>query len=264
VNSEPEGSAGPPPELDKLTIDTPEQLSLEFPLAGVGSRFLAMLMDSLIQLVVGLSLFIVLLLVGFGLTGFLRDAGIWTLALLGLAFFVLYYGYFAFFEAVWNGQTPGKRYMGLRVIKEDGAPITVYDAVSRNLLRAIDQIPALYGVGILSVLMSRRSQRLGDFVAGTVVVHEKPLEGLSGVWRRAAQQEPARVPGSHFGAGRLTPEEFRVIEAFLERRDSLEPEVRSRFAWQIAERLGKSLNVPPEDRRPAEAFLEALAQERRS
>jgi uncharacterized RDD family membrane protein YckC len=262
---DPLGQADLSSELDKLTIDTPEQLPLEFPLAGVGSRFLAIFVDSLIQFVVALAAFLVFSLLGGALAQYFDSASLWALASLGFAFFLLYYGYFAFFEAVWNGHTPGKRYMHVRVIKENGAPITVYDAVSRNLLRLVDQFPLFYGVGIVSVLLSRRSQRLGDFVAGTVVVHEKPLGGLTTAWRTAAEQGPSpAVAGPHLGAERLTPEEFRVIEAFLERRHTLEPHLRDSFGWEIAQRLGKKLDVPEENRRPAESFLEALVRERRS
>jgi len=261
---EPEGSPDLSPGLDKLTIETPEQLSLEFPLAGVGSRFLALLVDSMIQFLVGAAAFLVFAVLGMTAEAFVRHAGIWALAILGLAMFVLYYGYYAFFEAVWKGQTPGKRYIGLRVIKEDGAPITGYDAVTRNLLRIVDQLPGVYGIGILSVLVSQRSQRLGDFVAGTVVVHEKPLPGLTTAWRAAAERPAtAEESGQRLGAERLTAEEFRVLEAFLERRHSLNAEVRDRFAWEIARRLGKRLEVAEEARRPPETFLEALARERR-
>ncbi|HXZ20958.1 MAG TPA: RDD family protein [Candidatus Acidoferrales bacterium] len=250
--------------FDKLTIETPEQLPLEFPLAGVGSRFLALLVDSMIQILAGLAAFVVLLLSQVVTIGYLRSGHLWAVAVMVLIVFVLYYAYFAFFEAIWNGQTPGKRQQGLRVIKENGGPISVFDAVSRNLMRVIDQLPLLYGVGIISVLVSERSQRLGDFVAGTVVVHEKPLEGLTAAWRSAGTataQPEAAVP--RLGAENLTPEEFRVIETFLERRHSLEKYVRDRFAWEIAQRLGAKLNVREEDRRPSEEFLEALVRERR-
>jgi uncharacterized RDD family membrane protein YckC len=263
LNSE-SRSADLPPAIDKLTIDTPEQLPLEFPLAGVGSRFLAIAMDSLIQFVIALAVFVGWLLFGFTLAEFYRGASLWILAGCVLFFFLVYYGYFAFFEALWNGQTPGKRQLGIRVIKENGAPITVYDAVSRNLLRLVDQFPGLYGVGIVSVLVSRRNQRLGDFVAGTVVVHEKPLEGLTAVWRRAAQSGPAAPPsGPRLGGERLSPEEFRLIETFLERRYTLDAAVRQRFAREIAQRLGAKLGITEAERPPAEDFLEALASDRR-
>jgi uncharacterized RDD family membrane protein YckC len=264
--SDPVGSAEPSSALDKLTIDTPEQLPLEYPLAGVGSRFLALFVDSMIQLVFVLVAFIGLFLVGVGAERLFRSASVWTLAVLVFFGFLVYYGYFAFFEAIWNGQTPGKRHLQLRVIKENGGPISVYDAVSRNMVRLVDQFPGLYGIGVVSVLLSRRSQRLGDFVAGTVVVHEKPLQGLTDAWRHAAEEGSGTTgvaAGPRLGAERLTVEEFRVIEAFLERRHTLDLPVRQKFAWDIAERLGRKLNVSREDIRPPEKFLEALARERR-
>ncbi len=258
------GPAGLPPALDKLIIDTPEQMELEFPLAGVGSRFLALFVDSAVQAVAMFAAFVFFLLLGFTPGAFYRSASVWSLTILVLVFFVIYNGYFAFFEAVWSGQTPGKRYAGLRVIKENGASITLYDAVIRNLLRAVDQIPGLYAVGIVSVLMSRRNQRLGDFAAGTVVVHEKPLEGLTTVWRRAASRDGgAEEVTPRLGAERLTAEEFRLIETFLERRHGLEAPVRDRFAREIANRLGEKLEIPLDERRVVEDFLEALARERR-
>ncbi len=187
---------------EKLTIDTPEQIALEFPLAGAGSRFLALAIDSLIQ-IGGL--------LGLGLLGlgalWLRSAGFqasstWIVAGLLFAGFAIYYGYFAVFEAMWGGQTPGKRTVGLRVIKVSGEPITTYEALLRNLLRIVDQMPAIYAVGVLSVFFTSRNQRLGDLVAGTVVVQEHvrghaarraPGCGRAAPWRRAADGRGARA-----------------------------------------------------------------------
>src|SRR6202162_341694 len=121
--------------LDKLTIDTPEQTALEFPLAGVGSRFVAMAIDTTIQAVAFLALFIALALASPALRFFGSTAPQWVIAVVIVAGFVIYYGYFAFFEAAWNGQTPGKRYAQLRVMKDDGRPINAYDVITRNVLR---------------------------------------------------------------------------------------------------------------------------------
>jgi uncharacterized RDD family membrane protein YckC len=151
--------------MDNLVIDTPEQIPLEFPLAGIGSRFLALALDTLIQFAAGVVLGIVALAVGLT-SSKLPTHGAWTLALMVFLGFLLQSGYFAFFEAIWNGQTPGKRMTHLRVIQDSGRPITVYEAVARNLLRVIDSIPGLYGVGIISALLSAKSKRLGDYVAG--------------------------------------------------------------------------------------------------
>src|SRR4029077_8367228 len=156
----------------------------------------------------------------------------WFVAILVLAYFVLYFGYFAIFEILWNGQTPGKRKEGLRVIKDSGRPITPAEAVGRNLMRIVDQLPALYAVGICSVLLSRQNKRLGDFVAGTIVVHEKSLQDSKPVWESSPAIQAA--PTTTFGSERLTPEEFALVEAFLNRRSSLPVDVRFSMAEQIA------------------------------
>jgi len=117
---------------DKLTIETPEQTVLEFEVAGVGSRFLALAYDTLLQILMGIGLLIIFLIAGVALPG-AAQTGIWFVAIIVLAYFVLYFGYFAIFEVLWNGQTPGKKKEGLRVIKDSGRPITPAEAVGRRL-----------------------------------------------------------------------------------------------------------------------------------
>lgn len=252
---------------DKLTIETPEQTSLEFPLAGVGSRCLALLLDTLIQ--IGGILVLVLLLVWFqsnrpsGGTGF-GSAGLWAQAAIIIVAFLIIYGYFAIFEAVWNGQTPGKRVAHLRVIQESGRPIQVWQAIVRNLMRIVDQLPAFYAVGMASALISRQNRRLGDFVAGTVVVHERPLTTISVGWASAPAGTMHTAP---LGAARLGTEEVRLIEAFLGRSSELDGELRFRMARQIATRIAERLGLTPMQIQAAgfatdEAFLEGVARER--
>ena len=123
---------------EKLTIETPEQIALEFPLAGLGSRGLALLTDTAIQL---LSAIVVVLIVGFtapDLLNYWQSAGKWMVAAGIFLLFCLYWGYFALFEAFWNGQTPGKRQAKIRVISASGRPITVFESIARNFLRVID------------------------------------------------------------------------------------------------------------------------------
>jgi uncharacterized RDD family membrane protein YckC len=254
-----------PGQWDKLTIDTPEQTSLEFPLAGIGSRFLALALDTLIQSAAFVLLFIVAAMVRASLAAFWRGGSVWAADALWLVFFCLYFGYFAVFEALWNGQTPGKRLTRLRVIHESGRPINVYQVIARNLLRIVDQLPFFYAVGIVSALLSRQNKRLGDHVAGTVVVHEKPFAEVQPEW--GSTEKAAAAP---YGARRLGAEEVQLIDAFLQRRAHLSPDVRSHMAQQIAERVAQKLAVPLEQRRGPilpggdEAFLEAVAQERRA
>jgi uncharacterized RDD family membrane protein YckC len=240
--------------MDNLVIETPEQIPLEFPLAGIGSRFLAIALDTCFQ-IAGWAL-LGWMAYALGLRGSHRPVhGAWTAALIVLLLFVLQFGYFAIFEAIWNGQTPGKRLMHLRVIQDSGRPITVFEAVARNLLRIIDSIPGLYGVAIISALLSAKSQRLGDFVAGTVVVHEKPPLLEAGLrWDSAASSRSVR-----YDVSRLTPEEFQLIEAFLLRRKELAEGIRRDAARRIAHRLSAHLELTPEDEQEPEPLLETLA-----
>jgi uncharacterized RDD family membrane protein YckC len=247
--------------INQLTIETPEQTSLEFPLAGIGSRFLAIAADTAIQAVAAALVGIVLALAAPGISLMPHIALQWTFALLILAAFAVYSGYFAFFEAIWNGQTPGKRFVQLRVMKEDGRPIGVFDAISRNLLRTVDSLPVAYGIGVISVLLTRNNQRLGDMVAGTVVVHEKTLDD-SRPFLEIRKDEAA----PSYNTANLTHEELRLIETFFSRRDSLDPSVRTSMAAQIARRIGEKLQLqtPVVGWPHTERFLEAVFEQYRS
>ena len=248
---------------EKLIIETPEQTSIEFPLAGIGSRFLAILIDSLIQGAVIVVLALILVAVGVTLRGAgfggSSAAGVWALAILIFVYFLLMYGYFILFESIWNGQTPGKRATHIRVIKDSGQPITAIDSVARNLLRLVDQLPLAYGIGVMSAWISPQSKRLGDYVAGTVVVHEKPFETVAPQWN-----EPARVATHIYGANRLTPEEFALVETFLTRRSALDAGIRYDTAAGITRRIEAKLTMPPEGKPSPEKLLEDLSYERRS
>ena len=244
------------PALEKLNIDTPEQVALEFSLATVGSRFLAVAIDTIIQIACAIVLLLVVAL-GIWATGSLGlTARPWVLAVLVIGGFVIYYGYFAVFETVWNGQTPGKRLIGLRVIHASGRPISAWEAILRNVVRLVDQMPAIYAIGIVSVFVTERSQRLGDLAAGTVVVHERLAEALDDV---APRRRAAR---SVHGARRLAPEEISVIELFFIRRGQLDGYVRMRTAHQIARRVRERLEItaPLDD----EQLLEDVVAEYRS
>jgi uncharacterized RDD family membrane protein YckC len=239
--------------LDKLTIDTPEQTALEFPLAGIGSRFLAMTIDTSIQLVAFFILLLGLAVVVPKLRSFGSIAPQWAIAMLIVAGFLIYYGYFAFFETAWNGQTPGKRYAQLRVMKDDGRPINAYDAITRNLLRIVDQLPVLYGVAIISVFVSKQNKRLGDFVAGTVVVHEKTVEAA-----RPFLEIRPDDSAMAYDVSRITLDELQLIETFLQRRDTFEPALRGSMASQISSRIAQKLEVQVYGWPANEKFLEAV------
>jgi len=247
--------------FDKLTIETPEQTALEFPLAGIGSRFLALAADTLIQAAVIWILIMVFVVSALSLSLFSKVAGIWTAAIFMFLLFSLQFGYFALFETIWNGQTPGKRWTHLRVIKDSGRPISAYDAILRNLLRIVDYLPTMYATGLITMLISKENKRVGDYAAGTVVIHEKPLQGVNSIW-----QQSATAPAATAATGtipQLTAEELQLVETFLDRRGSLDPHVRSTMARQIAARIAERWSIPQEERPDAEKFLEAVAEQRR-
>src|SRR6266480_112770 len=218
----------------RLGIETPEHLVLELELAGLGSRMAATVCDAGL-----LILAFVLLGVGIQLlptpTG--GDAeGPWsTLAaiVLILTVFLLFWGYFLLFEALNDGRTPGKRLMGIRVLMDTGHPLTFTAAAVRNLVRIVDMQPVFtYQVGLAFVLFHAQNKRLGDIVAGTVVVRDRPenLQLASVAADRAAEPEALEA-----GPPELADEEFRLLDQLLERLQGLEGAVRRRLT---AERLG--------------------------
>jgi uncharacterized RDD family membrane protein YckC len=241
---------------DKLTIDTPEQTVLEYPIAGLGSRFLALLADTAIQALLAFFGLIIGGLAGAGLAKIWGLGPQWVFAIMIIFGFLLNSGYFALFETFWNGQTPGKRFAQVRVIKDDGRPIGPYEAIVRNALRLVDVLPGMYGVGLVSIFLSRQSKRLGDYVAGTVVVHEKTLEGVRPYLATNIDETLPPVDVS-----RVALEEVQLIETFLNRRDSLEPAVRTTMASQIAERLAKKMELQIHGWPRTERFLEAVIEQ---
>jgi uncharacterized RDD family membrane protein YckC len=242
---------------EKLTIDTPEQIALEYTLASAGSRFLAVAIDTLLQLAAG-AIAALLAILG-GAAALFTGGGfaLWVQALLILVWFALFYGYFALFESLWNGQTPGKRAIRLRVITLSGRPITVFDAILRNLVRIVDQIPGIYAVGLASMFLSPKNQRLGDLAAGTVVVHEQGLSHGPGAKSPAAG-------GPLLGAHRLQPNEIEALEVFLKRRDDLPVWRRDKTAGQLATHVRARLGIPLERQPSDEQLLEELVAEYRS
>jgi uncharacterized RDD family membrane protein YckC len=238
---------------ETLVIETPERVQLAFGLASIGNRFLAVAIDHFIQY---LTIFTVawafLSLSGFGETlqreggayRLLQEMPKWSIAVLIVILFLVFSGYFIFFEWLWNGQTPGKRMMKLRVIREDGRPVTMWEAVARNLLRLFDTFPGffvpIYSVGLIAVFMSRRDQRIGDLFAGTVVVRERTdeaptfAETFSNPVSDAAFRRVQKRTDFQANIALLTESEIEVAETFLRRRWDLSAQQRVWMAWRVA------------------------------
>jgi uncharacterized RDD family membrane protein YckC len=227
---------------DILVIETPERVPLHFALASIGNRFIACAIDHAIQgLALALIAIAAVVLASFpiierGLSG----APKWVYAVMILLLFLIFSGYFAFFEWIWSGQTPGKRWLKLRVIREDGRPITFWEASVRNLLRSFDMMPMpFYSIGLISVFSSTRDQRVGDMVAGTVVVREREEEAPAFAQVFATPVSDPALRRSfkpvEFTASlsSLTESEIQVVETFLRRRWDLSDVPRQWMAWRV-------------------------------
>jgi len=249
-----------------LDIHTPENVAFGYQVAGIGSRFLAAMVDTsiilLLQFVV-LATFIAILSASGGDIS-VNQLAPWIIAVLGLIAFLFFWGYYIFFEMLWNGQSPGKRWVGLRVIRSNGTPITLSESLIRNLARLVDLLPAAYGIGIITMFIDQQSRRLGDLAAGTLVVYDRApisIQSLS-VNRMVSfkMQGLTKVSIEGFPVERLTNDDLNLIEGFLLRRAQLTH--RESLAIQILntfhQRLG--LPMPAMSRIEAEDMLVAIMQ----
>jgi uncharacterized RDD family membrane protein YckC len=274
-------------QADTHYIDTPEQVGLEYSVAGLGSRFVAALLDALIVGAFFLAEVLVLVVIGAASSatpaGKLSEAaGKWFLAFVTLIEFVIVWGYFALFEAYWHGQTPGKRAMKVRVIKDSGRQITLFEALARNLMRVIDYLPSLYLVGVITMLCNKRNQRLGDLVAGTIVVHERldepsllyqtstTLVAPEGFTVQPAGQETVLPWGQKVTAifpadavAKLSAQDLMVIETFFARMLDLPMETRAALAYRMVAQMAAKMGVAVPEGNPERA-LESMAYQMRS
>jgi uncharacterized RDD family membrane protein YckC len=251
---------------DEFRIETPESVSFGYDVAGIGSRFMAAMVDSLLIVIMQVLVLLVTLAVLSASPDdlFSGELGVWIAAALGLLAFALFWGYYLFFEMVWNGQSPGKRWVGLRVIKDTGAPISLVDSAIRNLVRLIDFLPAYYGVGVIVMFFNDQARRLGDYAAGTLVVRERKdvsLDSLAVVPQ--SQQRPEAPEASLPGLENLTAEDYDLIVRFLKRRHGLAN--RRQLAVKLAAGIQARMGLPPQQLSPkaAEEFLDRMASAHR-
>lgn len=252
--------------LQTVTIETPEHFELQFQLAGIGVRFLAFLVDRVIQagVIFGLIVIVSLLIFMSGKVAEVTDFFVgaqafvkqWILALAILVYGVTTIGYFLLFEYFWSGTTPGKRSQHIRVIRKDGRPITFLDSSVRNILRFVDLLADVYPLGLLVMFLDSKNRRLGDIAAGTLVVVEKDvIEPFTETTpKRSAQVDPELS----YAVASMTPEDYRLITRFLTRRGELDTEYRGKLAWEILHAIVDKTPRPVQVSGEPEAVLEKL------
>jgi uncharacterized RDD family membrane protein YckC len=262
------------PEWDQLSIETPELVAIDMPVAGIGSRFVALLVDYLIWTVAIVLLILLVVLIDPSLSYFSKVAAKWEQALTIFIYFLLYWGYFTLFEAFWNGQTPGKRIAKIRVIQRSGRGIGLFESMTRNLLRAVDQFPVVYAVGVVSILCTRDHQRLGDLAAGTLVVHEREHLAeassissgrtfTSGMFDQAAPIRRSGFDVAASGVQRLESRDLEVLEGFFARRLDFSMETRAALAQRIADGIRAKSGLEAPAGVSTETFLEEVARQLR-
>ena len=256
--------------VSNIFIETPENLALEAEIAGFGSRFMAALLDyTLITLL--MAIVTLLFLPSLSTSGENLNVA-WASAIYGFIAFLVILFYHLLFEFFWNGQTPGKRRAGLRVVMSNGLPVTTGGALTRNLVRLFDFLPVFYGFGLVALFSTRYVQRLGDIAAGTIVIKERAelsLQSLREDYRvdyqhitRMSQLDP-RVNVRQLGA-----EDRRILIGYLNRREGLSDLQRKQLSIGIARKLAALMRVaPPRETaelfpgvRSAETFLEQIAR----
>ncbi len=229
---------------NSYVIETPENIAFGYDVAGIGSRFLATLIDSLIQ-----GTLYVILLVTYALAEYLglthalsADLQPWLAAAIILSLFLIQFGYFLLFELFMHGQTPGKRLFNLQVVKENGYPLSAVDSIIRNLVRIIDFFPVGYGIGLIVMFLNERARRLGDFAAGTVVIKLRDDVKLADLLAAPGPGVPAPELA---GLENLRPSDVELITAYLRRRNEIRD--ASKLAGTIARAVRRRMDASQTD-----------------
>jgi uncharacterized RDD family membrane protein YckC len=234
---------------DRVRISTPEGVDVELTLAGIGSRFIAAILDLLVQGAVLLAAAFALGVLGGTGTGL-------AVAIFSILLFLVFFAYDVLFEVRSRGRTLGKRWTGLRVVRTGGRPVTFVPSCVRNVMRLVDFLPSFYAIGMLSIFATPRNQRLGDLAAGTLIVRERS----GGIRERSAPAAAVLAPGSGEGwdVSAVSARDVGTVRQFLDRRAGLDAGARAVLASDLERRLRPLVAGAPERLEPEE-FLERLA-----
>ena len=230
-----------------LEVATPERVALSLPVAGIGYRSIAYLIDVLILFTFWIVAYFIFSLVVRDVLAIVEGLSSLTKTLAILGWFATQWLFWTVSEVFWNGQTPGKRLLRIRVVREDGGPIGFFESAVRNLCRVIDFMPMAYAAGLLTMLVTRQNRRLGDLLAGTLLVREEKFD-LDKYRGRPIDALPVGRP-AHLAP--LAPAELELVLGFLARRESFTPDARRRLGLKMVQRFGAGL--PEADRTAAAA-----------
>jgi uncharacterized RDD family membrane protein YckC len=229
---------------DRVTLATPEGVALELILAGLGSRFLARLLDTLIQ--IGLIIALAVGVAVFHSRGWLQAA---TIVLV----FLILFAYDIVFETLNHGRTIGKQAAGIRVVGRFGEPVRFLASAIRNIARVLDFLPVFYLVGTISIIATARDQRVGDLAAGTLVMRDR----FPGLARSTAPITVAAEAVATWDVSAVSAAELQAVRQFLDRRLDLGWPARNYFAVDLAQRLAPKVAGIPANSHP-EYVLEGI------
>ncbi|MHB8147440.1 MAG: RDD family protein [Vulcanimicrobiaceae bacterium] len=240
-----------------LDVRTPESIAFSYELAGLGSRALAVLIDLLVQIALVALLFWGLIFAAGHLPAahraapeverFARNAAVGILIFI---VFAIFFGYYIVLEALWNGQTIGKKALGIRVVRDGGYPIDWGASLIRNLVRVGEVVVGSYALSAICALLSHENKRIGDIAAGTIVVRDAPVTMALPAFEFPA--EPV-----YAATGYVSGEERALIHRFIERRDTLQNDRRRELAAQLANRVRERVPLDLQ-RLDDESLLERL------
>jgi len=233
------------PADDRIGVITPEAVEFTFDLSGLASRVFALLVDIIIQTVAVIVVLIVLAV--FSVTVDFEGGSSFGMIIMLIAVFLFEWGYFIFFELVWNGRTPGKKLMGCRVIRDGGLPVNFTASFIRNLIRPLDYFLSALMIGFFIVFASPTYKRLGDLAAGTIVIVERRMTLVELLTdRRVGAFRPTQPPLGLFSkaeVSKLTPTQLNTIRRFLDRRYDLTMEKRSKLGSELFAKVAAILPV---------------------
>ncbi len=246
---------------ERHIVATPESISFSYDIAGIGSRFMAAFVDFLNYFVIVIGVSILYDQIDRRVSDPALSSAL-EAVYIGFTF-VLYWAYYIVFELVWGGQSPGKRLVGLRVIRIDGAPAAPGQIVIRNIMRLVDLFPGFYMTGLVTMFLNSQSRRLGDFAAGTLVVREGRKVSLSQLSHALTPaihlSEHAAAEAAALPIHRLDAERRNLAREFITRRSDIPPRQRATVAMQIAGSVAQQLDMPQPANPAAAEYLIELA-----